>query len=141
LIVWMARHVDREQLPADRTVVQFDFRDPAKRYWMVLEPPEVSVCLQHPGFDVDLEVSVDTATLYLVYLGRAELGGAMRARRLTMSGPAALQRAFGRWFTRSAFAPASRRADQGRHAASRLTRPDGVRVEPPLPAYPRSSPG
>jgi DNA-binding HxlR family transcriptional regulator len=48
LIVWMARHVDREQLPPDRTVVQFDFRDPAKRYWMVLEPSEVSVCLQHP---------------------------------------------------------------------------------------------
>ena len=38
LIVWMARHVDREQLPPDRTVVKFDFRDPAKRYWMVLEP-------------------------------------------------------------------------------------------------------
>ena len=83
LIVWMARHVDREQLPADRTVVQFDFRDPAKRYWMVLEPSEVSVCLQHPGFDVDLEVTVDTATLYRVYLGRAELAGALRARKLT----------------------------------------------------------
>jgi DNA-binding HxlR family transcriptional regulator len=34
LIVWMARHVDREQLPPDRMVVQFDFRDPAERYWM-----------------------------------------------------------------------------------------------------------
>ena len=55
LIVWMARHVDREQLPPDRTVVQFDFRNPTKRFWMVLEPSEVSVCLQHPGFDVDLE--------------------------------------------------------------------------------------
>jgi DNA-binding HxlR family transcriptional regulator len=64
LIVWMARHVDREQLPSDRTVVQFDFRNPAKRYWMVLEPSEVSVCLQHPGFDVDLEIRVETATLW-----------------------------------------------------------------------------
>jgi hypothetical protein len=33
----MPRHVDRERLPPDRTVVQFDFRDPAKRYWLVLE--------------------------------------------------------------------------------------------------------
>ena len=57
LIVWMARHVDHDELPADRTVVQFDFRHPAKRYWMVLEPSDVSVCLQHPGFDVDLEVN------------------------------------------------------------------------------------
>ena len=139
LIVWMARHVNREQLPADRTVVQFDFRDPAKRYWMVLEPFDVSVCLQHPGFDVDLEVGVDTATLYRVYLGCAELGGAMQARKLTMSGPRALQRAFGRWFAWSAFAPASRQADERRSAASRLAGPERVRVERPLPASPRSA--
>jgi DNA-binding HxlR family transcriptional regulator len=133
LIVWMARHVDREHLPADRTVVQFDFRDPAKRYWMVLEPAEVSVCLQHPGFDVDLAVKVDTATLYRVYLGRAELGGAMRAGKVTLSGPGALQRAFGHWFAWSAFAPASRRADVRRSAAARLAEPERVRVEQAVP--------
>ena len=129
LIVWMARHVDRDHLPADRTVVQFNFRDPAKRYWMVLEPTDVSVCLQHPGFDVDLEVNVDTATLYRVYLGRAELGSALRARSLTMSGPRTLQRAFGRWFEWSAFAPASRQADERRRAASHRAEPERVRVE------------
>ncbi len=128
LIVWMARHVDREQLPLDRTVVQFDFRNPKKRYWMVLEPSEVSVCLQHPGFDIDLEVSVDTATLYRVYLGRAELGGAMKARKLAISGPGALKRGFTRWFTWSAFAPASRSADGRRRAALRLASPGRVRI-------------
>jgi hypothetical protein len=120
LIVWMARHVDRDALPADRAVVQFNFRKPAKRYWMVLEPSEVSVCLQHPGFDIDLEVAVDTATLYRVYLGRAELGAATRTPNLTMSGPRALQRGFARWFAWSAFAPASRSARDRRRAAARL---------------------
>jgi hypothetical protein len=96
---------------------------------MVLEPSEVTVCLPHPGFDVDLEVKVDTATLYRVYLGRAELGGAIRARKLMMSGPRTLQRAFGRWFAWSAFAPASRMADERRGAASRLAEPERVRVE------------
>jgi hypothetical protein len=110
-------------------VVKFDFRDPAKRYWMVLEPSEVSVCLQHPGFDVDLEVTVDTATLYDVYLGRAELAGALRANKVTITGPSTLQRAFGRWFSWSAFAPASRRADERRRAASRLAGPQRVRVD------------
>jgi DNA-binding HxlR family transcriptional regulator len=128
LIVWMARHVDRARLPPNRTVIQFDFRDPKWRYWMVLEPSEVSVCLQHPGFDVDLGVVVDTRTLYRVYLGRAELGGAMRAGQLTMFGPEALRRAFGAWFTWSAFAPASRTAQQRRTAASRLASPDHVRI-------------
>ena len=98
---------------------------------MVLERSEVSVSLQHPGCNVDLEVRVDTATLYRVYLGRADLGGAMRARKLTLSGPRALQRAFGRWFAWSAFAPASRRAAERRRAASRLAGPERVRVEQP----------
>jgi DNA-binding HxlR family transcriptional regulator len=128
LIVWMARHVDRHQLPADRTVVQFDFRDPANRYWMVLEPSEVSVCLKHPGFDVDLKVSADTATLYRVYLGRAELRAALQTSKLTISGPRALERAFGRWFTWSAFAPASRLAEERRRAASQLADPGPVRI-------------
>jgi DNA-binding HxlR family transcriptional regulator len=127
LIVWMARHVDRRRLPAARTVVQFDFRDPKRRFWMVLEPSEVSVCLQHPGFDVDLQVVVDTATLYRVYLGQAELSAAVRAGQLTMSGTRTLQRGFGQWFTWSAFAPASRSAKARRTAASRLASPDRVR--------------
>jgi DNA-binding HxlR family transcriptional regulator len=128
LIVWMARHVDRQQLPRNRTVVKFDFREPRRRYWMVLEPSDVSVCVQHPGFDVDLEVIVDTATLYRIYLGRAELEGAVRAGRLAMSGSRTLQREFGHWFTWSAFAPASRAAQHRRTAASRLAAPHRVRI-------------
>jgi hypothetical protein len=87
----------------------------------------------------DLKVEVDTATLYSVYLGRVELAGAMRARKLLLSGPRVLQRAFGRWFAWSAFAPASRQADARRRAASRLEHPGRVRVEQPLPPDLRSS--
>ena len=131
LIVWMARHVDHHRLPPDRTVLQFDFRDPKRRFWMVLEPADVSVCLQHPGFAVDLHVGVDTATLYRVYMGRAELGDAIRAGLLTLSGPHALQRAFGELFTWSAFAPAGRAAQDRRTAAARLGRPHRVRISDP----------
>jgi hypothetical protein len=109
-------------------VVKFDFRDPKRRYWMVLEPSEVSVCLQHPGFDVDLKIGVDTTTLYRVYLGRAELGGALRAGKLTLNGPPTLQRGLRHWFTWSAFAPASRLAEARRTAATRLAGPDRVRI-------------
>jgi DNA-binding HxlR family transcriptional regulator len=128
LIVWMARHVDRQRLPPNRIVVRFEFRDPKRCYWMVLEPAEVSVCLQYPGFDVDLEVTVDTATLYRVYMGRAELSGAIHDGQLTMSGPPALQHGFGHWFTWSAFAPASRSAEERRAAASNLALPQRVQI-------------
>ena len=131
LIVWMARHVDRDRLPANRTVIRFEFRDPSRRYWMVLEPAEVSVCLQHPGLTVDLEVVADTGTLYRVYLGRAELTGAIRAGKVTMSGPGGLQRGFARWFTWSAFAPSARSADARREAASHLSGPLQVRITDP----------
>jgi hypothetical protein len=109
-------------------VVRFDFRNPKRRYWMVLEPSEVSVCLHHPGFDIDLEVTVDTTALYRVYLGRAELSGAIAAGKLTMNGPRTLQRGFGKWFTWSAFAPASRSAQDRRTASSRLAGPTRVRI-------------
>ena len=83
---------------------------------MVLEPSEVSVCLQHPGFDIDLEVKADTATLYRVYLGRAELGTAMRKRTLTMIGPRARSSAVlvaGSPGVRSPRQPPGRRAPEG----------------------------
>src|SRR4029453_14488741 len=124
----MPRHVDRQRLPPNRTVVKFDFRNPKRRYWMVLEPSEVSVCLQHPGFDVALEVIPDTAILSRAYVGGGGLGGAIRAGKLTMSGPRTLQRGLGHWFTWSAFAPASRQAEERRTMASRLTSPHRVRI-------------
>jgi hypothetical protein len=45
-----------------------------------------------------------------------------------MSGPRALQRGFGRWFTWSAFAEASRSAQERRTAASRIAGPQRVRI-------------
>jgi DNA-binding HxlR family transcriptional regulator len=128
LTVWMARHVDRERLPAKRTVIRFDYRAPEHRYWMVLERSEVSVCLQHPGFDADLAVSVDTAMLYRVYLGRAALGSVIGTGQLKLSGPRTLQSGFGQWFGFSAFAPASRSALERREAASRRASPERVLI-------------
>ncbi len=128
LIVWIARNIDRGQLPPDRTVMQFDLRDPSKRYWMVLEPAEVSVCVQHPGFDVDLSLEGDTATLYRVHLGRGDLGQAMKSGAIVLQGPEHLQRGFGRWYTRSRFVEASRLAGQRRELAAALATPAVVRV-------------
>jgi hypothetical protein len=65
--------------------------------------------------------------------------GAIRAGQLTMSGPRTLQRGFGRWFTWSAFAPASRSAQKRRTAASRLASPDRVRIAEALYGGARSA--
>ena len=83
---------------------------------------------QHHSCQIYLSFLIDTATLYGVYLSRTELGGAMRAGELTMSGARALQRGSRDWFTWSAFAPASRSAQKRRTAASRAASPHRVRI-------------
>jgi len=109
VIRWISRHVDTGALPGHRVVTQFDLTGPrARRYWLVLELAEVSVCLHDPGFQVDVFVVAGTAVLYDVYLGRRTLPGAIRDGLVAVSGSPAMVRAFPRWLTGSDFANAVR---------------------------------
>jgi DNA-binding HxlR family transcriptional regulator len=108
LMRWISRHVARDLLPERRTVAQFQLL--RRTYWLVLEREEVSVCRQDPGFDTDVLVTADPATLYDVYLGRSSLSRAVAAGLVTLSGQASKVRAFPRWFTWSAYAPIVREA-------------------------------
>jgi SCP-2 sterol transfer family len=95
----MMRRVHRQRLPAGRTVIQFDLRgERSGSYWLVLERTDVSVCLQHPKFDVDVHVSADIAAFYRVWLGRTTLAAAMRAGLVRIDAMPAAARAFPRWF-------------------------------------------
>jgi hypothetical protein len=109
-------------------VIQFDFRGGrAGRYWLVLERTDVSVCLQHPKFEIDLRVAADISTFYRVWLGRMALGEALREGSLRLDGPPAVVRAFAHWFAWSPMAPAVRAAINGRSAATR-PRPGRARL-------------
>ncbi len=85
----------------------------------VLERSDVSVCLQHPKLDIDLRVTADIRVFYRVWLGRIALGEALRQGWVRLDGPAAVIRAFARWFAWSPMAPAVRAAINGRSAATR----------------------
>ena len=89
--------------------MEFVVTRPRRHYWLVLEPEEVSVCLHDPGLATDVVVTSDVATLYDLYLGRAEVRVAVRNGTVTIEGPSMLVRAFPRWFRWSSFAPAVRR--------------------------------
>ena len=45
-----------------------------------------------PGFEVDVTISADVATLHRVWLGREPLADAVRAGRVAFDGPRALTR-------------------------------------------------
>lgn len=114
LLLWSMRgRVDHHAVPPGRTVIRFDFDAPATQpFWLVVEPGDASVCLQDPGFEVDLLVGADLPALYEVWYGRLDFGRARRNGQVRLRGPRALQRSFPTWFTLSPLAGAVRAATQ-----------------------------
>lgn len=114
LMWWMHRRVDLDRLPPVRTVVAFRHTAPEPTtIWMVMERTEVSVCLQHPGFEVDVEVTASTPTLADVFQGYCSWREAVEAGRLEVTGLPRLVEALPRWFLWSPWAAVTReRADR-----------------------------
>jgi hypothetical protein len=80
LLVWdIHRRLNVDRLPSGRVVIRFDFRGlprhcrSQKTFWLVLERPDVDVCLKDPGFEVDLSVSADLRTRTRAWLGDIRL--------------------------------------------------------------------
>jgi DNA-binding HxlR family transcriptional regulator len=95
----------------ERVVIEVRFpRGPHRRFWLLVQGEDVSLCLSDPGFDVDLLVEVGLDVLYQVWEGRIEYGQAVRDRLLVVTGEKALVRALPRALQLSPVAPFVRRA-------------------------------
>lgn len=111
LLWWMRNGVCSDKLPEQRTVVQFDFkRALVETYWLVLTREDTSLCLTHPGFEIDVLVTANLATFFEIWLGRIRLAEAMHDGRVVVDATPALAAAFPTWFTYSQAAPAVRAA-------------------------------
>jgi DNA-binding HxlR family transcriptional regulator len=105
LLWWMRERIHRDRLPQQQVVVQFDFHGArTSTLWLILNRRDVSMCLQHPGFDIDLLVTADLAAFYRVWLGRSTLAEAMSNDLVQIDGLPALVRAFPDWL---AWSPAA----------------------------------
>jgi DNA-binding HxlR family transcriptional regulator len=90
---WMHRRIDAERLPDHRVVVQFEHTGPERvTIWMVFERREASVCIQPPGFEVDVVIRCTTPDLGAVFSGS-----------IVVEGPPAVLRQLPRWFLWSPF--------------------------------------
>ena len=94
LLMWdIQRRIAVERLPAERVVVRFDFRGFPPGYrgyrtlWLILERPEVDLCLKDPGFEADLVVVADLKTMAQVWLGDVSFSAALRSRAVIVEGP------------------------------------------------------
>jgi DNA-binding HxlR family transcriptional regulator len=109
LMWWMHRRVDPSAFPPARTVVEFRHTEPAPQtIWLVLDHGEVSVCHQHPGFEVDVVATASTADFADVFQGYRTWGEAVEEGRVEVAGPPRLTAALPRWFLWSPWADATR---------------------------------
>jgi DNA-binding HxlR family transcriptional regulator len=115
LLMWdIHRRVHVTRLPPRRVVVQFEFHgvpkpwQTARWFWLILDRASVDLCLKDPGYEVDLRVEADLATLTKVWMGDMRFGDALRAQLVRLDGPASLVRAFPGWLALSEFAGVAR---------------------------------
>ena len=106
LVWWMHTRLDTSDFPGKRHVLHIRFTDDRRRFWVVVESGVPSVCLADPGFDVDVTVTSDVASLYEVWLGHLPIHDAMRTGRLDFAGPSTLTRRMPAVFRLSPVAPA-----------------------------------
>ena len=115
LLMWaIRRRIALDRLPAGRVVVQFGFRGipPTKRgyrrFWLLLERTHIDLCVEDPGFEVDLYVDADLSAMTKIYLGDVSFASASRVGDVRLSGPRELARAFPSWLLLSHFAKVPR---------------------------------
>ena len=113
LMWWMRGGIDagaRSATASGRSARAASATGTRRRFWLVVQATDVSLCFTDPGFDVDVTVEADLDALYEVWDGRMEYGAAVRDRRLVVTGETPLVRALPRSLLLSPMAPYVRQA-------------------------------
>ena len=111
LLMWnVRRRIAVDRLPPQRVVAYFNYTGfPAtyrglRKCWLILERPEVDVCLRDPGFEVGLYVDADIAAMAKVWIGDLTFAEAVRSKKIRLTGMPDLIRQFPSWLMLSHFA-------------------------------------
>ena len=125
LMWYVHRHFRPDRRPASRVVMHVELSDQKLRHWwLVLDGDEVELCVDDPGFDVDIELCATLLTLTRVYIGDLDFADARARGLLRVRGPDALTRDMHSWFARSAFADVNPRpVPATAERAARIARP------------------
>lgn len=119
LLIWdMERTVRGDAFGDRRTIVQLEFTDlPAGKalWWFVNEPDGVQLCLQDPGYEVDLFLSISVRDMIYLWRGDLPVERALEDGRLEAHGARRFRSALRSWFNLSRLAdvPSMRPAQHG----------------------------
>ncbi|HLG22732.1 MAG TPA: helix-turn-helix domain-containing protein [Candidatus Manganitrophaceae bacterium] len=110
LLMWdIHRRVDRRYFPEHgQFTADFTLRDapPARRHWwLVIKDRQVDLCIQDPGYEIDLYVDAGLKALTDVWMGRRSLADTRRDRDIVLDGQSTYLKSFPKWFLLSPFAP------------------------------------
>jgi DNA-binding HxlR family transcriptional regulator len=111
LLMWdIRRTVDPSRFPQDqRVVVHFQFRDAPsgkRSWWLVSQQDGVDLCLEDPGFDVDIEVQAPLHVMTAVWMRDVTFHAAVKSLGLNVIGERDICRRLPEWLGASALAHA-----------------------------------
>jgi len=105
LLIWsLERSVDGGAFGTERSVVRLELTDqPAAKtlWWFVHQDGGCELCLEDPGFEVDLYLACSLVTMILVVRGDLALATAIDSGRLEVIGSAKARRALRPWLNLS----------------------------------------
>jgi DNA-binding HxlR family transcriptional regulator len=107
-LMWTLRKLIRvANLPDERVVILFRFRRHEDRsYWLVLTRPDVDLCMEDPGYEVNLEIEGLVAALARICLGRIDLPYAIKCGDVAVHGAPRYRTAVSSWLGVTHFAAA-----------------------------------
>lgn len=110
LMWWIRGGIDAEVFGGRRVVLHVRLPDGRRtRYWLVVQPDDVSLCFTDPGFDVDVTIECSLGVLYQVWEGVIELAAAVRSGSLEITGRREIRLLLPEAFAFSPVAPYVRR--------------------------------
>ena len=93
LFMWsLRRGFNLDAMPEEKIVFQFDLRGiPQRRiqkrsYWVVVEQRRVDVCMQDPGFEVDVLIAAELSAIIHVVMGYDPLDLALKTKKINFEG-------------------------------------------------------
>jgi len=111
-LMWSLRRLVRvDALPDQRVVLLFRFHGHRDRlFWLVLQRPDVDLCLFDPGYEVNLEIDARVEAMARVCLGHLALLQAMRDGAVEVHGAPHYRNALPNWLGVTRFAAMAKTA-------------------------------
>lgn len=114
----MHQRLDIERMPDGRTVIELEFAGTKKgfeRFRLMVTDGQVEVCIKHPGYEPDVQVSSDIRLFVECWRRIRSLRDEISAGRICVKGQPSLCRQFPDWLLLSALAGERLRAGKERH--------------------------